>query len=77
MSLPPNPPLFLQKAYNLLKESFMTQTDPCSDFNEKAVGRFYIMGSICLAEGRIREAYELLNKVINNHRVGVLSFCNA
>nr|XP_008114334.1 PREDICTED: tetratricopeptide repeat protein 23-like [Anolis carolinensis] len=49
-------------AYNVLKESFISQKDPCSDFNENATERLYTMGCICLAEEKIREAYLLLSK---------------
>nr|XP_060615643.1 tetratricopeptide repeat protein 23-like [Anolis sagrei ordinatus] len=49
-------------AYNLLKESFRSQKDPCSDFHENATERLYIMGCICLAEEKITEAYLLLSK---------------
>lgn len=55
---------FFQQAYELLKESFKTQQNPCSDFNKQAAERLYIMGCICLAEEKIREAYQLLSKVI-------------
>ncbi|XP_053159729.1 tetratricopeptide repeat protein 23-like isoform X3 [Hemicordylus capensis] len=53
-----------EQAYDLLKESFESQSDPCSDFNEKAAERFYIMGCICLAEENMREAYQLLSKCV-------------
>ncbi|KAF7243900.1 Tetratricopeptide repeat protein 23-like [Varanus komodoensis] len=51
-----------KQAYDLLKESFKSQQDPCSDFNKLAVERLYIMGCICLAEEKIEEAYQLLSK---------------
>ncbi|XP_061472103.1 tetratricopeptide repeat protein 23-like [Rhineura floridana] len=51
-----------KQAYDLLKESFKSQQDPCSDFNEQAVERLYIMGCICLVEKKIREAFQLLSK---------------
>ncbi|CAI5787700.1 repeat 23-like [Podarcis lilfordi] len=51
-----------KQAYNLLKESFISQPDPCSDFNEQAIERLYIMGCICLAEMKIKEAFQLLSK---------------
>ncbi|XP_077792560.1 tetratricopeptide repeat protein 23-like [Podarcis muralis] len=51
-----------KQAYDLLKESFISQPDPCSDFNEQAIERLYIMGCICLAEMKIREAFQLLSK---------------
>ncbi|XP_066474264.1 tetratricopeptide repeat protein 23-like [Tiliqua scincoides] len=53
-----------EHAYNLLKESFQLHLDPCSDFNEKAAERFYIMGCICLSEGKMKEAYQLFSKCV-------------
>ncbi|KAK9408613.1 tetratricopeptide repeat protein 23-like [Crotalus adamanteus] len=53
-----------KQAYELLKESFKTQQNPCSDFNKQAAERLYIMGYICLAEEKIREAYQLLSKCV-------------
>nr|XP_056704906.1 tetratricopeptide repeat protein 23-like [Euleptes europaea] len=51
-----------EQAYDLLQESFMAQPDLCSDFNEKAAERFYIMGGICLAERKVKEGYQWLSK---------------
>ncbi|KAJ7335065.1 hypothetical protein JRQ81_013006 [Phrynocephalus forsythii] len=51
-----------KKAYDLLKESFVSQQDPCSDFSKQAAERLYIMGCICLAEQNPKEAYQLLSK---------------
>ncbi|XP_070599567.1 tetratricopeptide repeat protein 23-like isoform X2 [Erythrolamprus reginae] len=51
-----------KQAYELLKESFETQQNPCNYFNQQASERLYIMGCICLAEEKIREAYQLLSK---------------
>ncbi|KAL8203999.1 UNVERIFIED_CONTAM: hypothetical protein K2H54_065998 [Gekko kuhli] len=51
-----------EQAYDLLQESFMSQTDLCSDFSEKAAERFYIMGGICLAEKKVKEGYQWLSK---------------
>ncbi|XP_039203796.1 tetratricopeptide repeat protein 23-like isoform X3 [Crotalus tigris] len=53
-----------KQAYELLRESFKTQQNPCSDFNKQAAERLYIMGCICLAEEKIREAYQLLSKCV-------------
>ncbi|XP_062984865.1 tetratricopeptide repeat protein 23-like [Elgaria multicarinata webbii] len=53
-----------KQAYALLKESFTSQQDPCSDFSEQAVERLYIMGCICLAEEKTKEAYQLLSKCV-------------
>ncbi|XP_063151823.1 tetratricopeptide repeat protein 23-like [Candoia aspera] len=50
-----------KQAYELLKESFKTQQNPCNYFNKQAAERLYIMGCICLAEEKIREAYQLLS----------------
>ncbi|XP_026522082.1 tetratricopeptide repeat protein 23-like [Notechis scutatus] len=55
-----------KKAYELLKESFKTQQNPCNYFNKQAAERLYIMGCICLAEEKISEAYQLLSKIITN-----------
>ncbi|KAH0627872.1 hypothetical protein JD844_008415, partial [Phrynosoma platyrhinos] len=52
------------QGYSFLKEWFKLQQDPCRDFNEQAIERLYIMGCICLAEEKIREAHLLLSKVI-------------
>ncbi|XP_060092577.1 tetratricopeptide repeat protein 23-like [Heteronotia binoei] len=51
-----------EQAYALLRESFVSQTDLCSDFNEKAAERFYIMGGLCLAEKKVKEGYQWLSK---------------
>uniref|UniRef100_A0ACB8EPJ7 Uncharacterized protein n=1 Tax=Sphaerodactylus townsendi TaxID=933632 RepID=A0ACB8EPJ7_9SAUR len=51
-----------EQAYDLLQESFTAQSDLCSDFNEKAAERFYIMGGICLAERKMKEGYQWLSK---------------
>ncbi|KAM6474083.1 tetratricopeptide repeat protein 23-like [Liasis olivaceus] len=53
-----------KQAYELLKESFKTQQDPCNGFNKQAAERLYIMSCICLAEEKIREAYQLLSKCV-------------
>ncbi|XP_034298303.1 tetratricopeptide repeat protein 23-like [Pantherophis guttatus] len=53
-----------KQAYKLLKESFKTQQNPCNDFNKQAAERLYIMGCICLAEEKIRGAYQLLSKCV-------------
>ncbi|XP_020651368.3 tetratricopeptide repeat protein 23-like [Pogona vitticeps] len=53
-----------KKAYDLLKESFKSQQDPCSDFNKQAAERLYIMGCICLAEEKLKEAYQLLSECV-------------
>ncbi|XP_042311766.1 tetratricopeptide repeat protein 23-like isoform X2 [Sceloporus undulatus] len=53
-----------KQAYSFLKESFKSQQDTCRDFNEQAIERLYIMGCICLAEEKIREAHLLLSKCV-------------
>ncbi|XP_067401766.1 tetratricopeptide repeat protein 23-like [Emydura macquarii macquarii] len=53
-----------QKAYRLLKDSLKSIIDTYGDFSEKAAETYHIMGSICLAEGKMREAYQLFNKCL-------------
>ncbi|CAM4559799.1 unnamed protein product [Caretta caretta] len=53
-----------QQAYRLLKDSLKSIIDTYGDFSEKAAETYHIMGSICLAEGKMREAYQLFNKCL-------------
>ncbi|XP_019373525.1 PREDICTED: tetratricopeptide repeat protein 23-like [Gavialis gangeticus] len=53
-----------QQAYKLLDDSLKANIDINGDFSEKTVEIYHLMGSICLAEGEIREAHQLFNKCL-------------
>ncbi|XP_025943047.1 tetratricopeptide repeat protein 23-like [Apteryx rowi] len=52
----------LQQAYTLLKDILKCKADAHEDQTEKVVELYLIMGSICLADRRIQEAYQLFSK---------------
>ncbi|XP_074850423.1 tetratricopeptide repeat protein 23-like [Carettochelys insculpta] len=53
-----------QQAYRLLKDSLKFIIDIYGDFSEKAAEIYHLMGSICLAGGKMREAYQLFSKCL-------------
>uniref|UniRef100_A0A7M4FCV1 Tetratricopeptide repeat domain 23 like n=2 Tax=Crocodylus porosus TaxID=8502 RepID=A0A7M4FCV1_CROPO len=53
-----------QQAYKLLDDSLKANIDINSDFSEKTVEIYHLMGSIWLAEGEIREAHQLFSKCL-------------
>ncbi|XP_029434886.1 tetratricopeptide repeat protein 23-like [Rhinatrema bivittatum] len=58
-----------QEAYNLLNDSFKSEENTDVDFSEKMAEIQHIMGSICLAEGKMRKAYKLLKKCLEIQNV--------
>nr|XP_033788944.1 tetratricopeptide repeat protein 23-like isoform X2 [Geotrypetes seraphini] len=58
-----------QEAYDLLNDSFKCEEDIDLDFSEKKAEIRHLMGSICLAEGKLQKAYKLLKKCLEIQNV--------